>query len=320
MENLELTDKGRVFLDEWLSHTPFVEAHTSGSTGKPKTIRLPKNDMRVSARATNRFFGINAESLLVCPLSADYIAGKMMIVRAVEAGCRLIMVEPTNHLESILPRIIADYGTVSLLPLVPSQCESFINLKIDGSVRNVIVGGAPVSPETESRLADLDCAIWATYGMTETCSHVAVRPMGSQIYQGMPGVTFSADSQGKLEISAPAYSFGRLLTNDIVEIVDSRHFRWLGRADNVVNSGGIKIFPEELERQLAGLIPFQFYFKGEPDEKWGSRLVLVARCGESEKDQIAEICRANLPHYSIPKEIRCVQEIPKTSNGKLRRL
>ncbi len=320
MENLELTDKGRVFLDEWLSHTPFIEAHTSGSTGKPKTIRLPKNDMRVSARATNRFFGINAESLLVCPLSADYIAGKMMIVRAVEAGCRLIMVEPTNHLESILPRIIADYGTVSLLPLVPSQCESFINLKIDGSVRNVIVGGAPVSPETESRLADFDCAIWATYGMTETCSHVAVRPMGSQIYQGMPGVTFSADSQEKLKISAPAYSFGRLLTNDSVEIVDSRHFRWLGRADNVVNSGGIKIFPEELERQLAGLIPFQFYFKGEPDEKWGSRLVLVIQCDESETDRIAEICRTNLPYYSIPKEIRCVPDIPKTSNGKIRRI
>ena len=140
------------------------------------------------------------------------------------------------------------------------------------------------------------------------------------LYGLMPGVTFSADSQGKLDITAPAYSFCRLQTNDIVEIVDSLHFRWLGRADNVVNSGGIKIFPEELERQLAGLIPFQFYFKGEPDEKWGSRLVLVARCAESEAARLAEICRANLPHYSIPKEIRCVQDIPKTSNGKLRRL
>lgn len=319
-EKLTLTDKGRGFLAEWLSDGEFVEARTSGSTGSPKAIRLPKKDMRVSARATNLFFGIDKDSLLVCPLSADYIAGKMMIVRAVEAGCRLIMLEPSNHIAAEVAKSVADNGKIDLLPLVPSQCESLISVVDTAAIRNVIVGGAPVSSKMERALSNLDCSVWATYGMTETCSHVAVRPMGRDIYEAMPGVTFSTDNDGKLTIEAPRYSFAELQTNDIVELVDNRHFRWIGRADNVINSGGIKIFPEQLESLLAPDIPYPFYFKGEPDDKWGTRLIMVAQCPESEADRLRDICRLRLQPYQVPKEIRCVSELPKTSNGKIKRL
>lgn len=319
-EKLQLTAEGSGFLAEWLSVGDFVEARTSGSTGSPKAILLPKNDMRVSARATNLFFGIDRDSLLVCPLSADYIAGKMMIVRAVEAGCRLIMLEPSNHIAAGVAKIVDDNGKIDLLPLVPSQCESLISDVDTASIRNVIVGGAPVSSKMERVLSNLDCSVWATYGMTETCSHVAVRPMGRDIYEAMPGVTFSADNDGKLTIEAPRYSFSELHTNDIVGLVDNRHFRWIGRADNVINSGGIKIFPEQLESLLAPDIPYPFYFKGEADDKWGTRLIMVAQCPESETDRLRDICRLRLQPYQVPKEIRCVSELPKASNGKIKRL
>ena len=319
-DRLRLTEKGGQFLREWLSGDSFIMARTSGSTGKPKEIRLPKSDMRASARATNRFFGIGRDSFLLCPLSADYIAGKMMIVRALEAGCGLLMTEPSNHLGNTINKIAAEYGLIDLLPLVPSQCESSIAETDCRAIRNIIVGGAPVSPETEKQLTGLPCSVWATYGMTETCSHVAVRPMGSPLYEAMPGISFSADEDGKLAIIAPEYSFSTLPTNDVVELADSRHFRWLGRADNVVNSGGIKIFPEQLERELAPLIPFPFYFKGEPDAKWGTRLVLVAHCRRHEAERLARLCRHHLPPYSVPKDIRCVEKIPATANGKIRRV
>lgn len=317
---LLLTPKGRAFLSEWLSESDYVEARTSGSTGTPKKIRLPKSDMRVSARATNRFFGIGPDSLLVCPLSADYIAGKMMVVRAVEAGCRLVMVEPTNHIDTILPEIIAGHGAIDLLPLVPSQCGSFMAVPVDSPVRNVIVGGAPVSDDTERCLVETGRSVWATYGMTETCSHVAVRHMGQPYFEAMPGISFSVDTDGRLMISAPDFSFRKLVTNDIVSLADNCRFRWLGRADNVVNSGGIKIFPEQLERELAPRVPFPFYFKGEPDPKWGTRLVLIARCSEEEREWLEDLCRGCLPAYSVPKAVRRVDAIPMAANGKIRRL
>ncbi|MDE6127480.1 MAG: AMP-binding protein [Muribaculaceae bacterium] len=315
-----LTERGEAFIREWTDGSECIVARTSGSTGVPKTISLLKSDMRVSARATNCFFGINAESVLVCPLSADYIAGKMMIVRALEARCRLYMAEPSNNVTATVSAALAECGRIDLLPLVPSQCDSFLAATTRKGVRHVIVGGAPVSQETEARLVAGHRSVWATYGMTETCSHVAVRPIGSQLYEAMPGITFSADGDRRLAIDAPSFSFRRIQTNDIVELTDSTHFRWLGRADNVINSGGIKIFPEQLERQLAPYIPVPFYFKGEDDPKWGTRLVLVAECDEAEAPDLMAVCREHLPAYHVPKAVRLVSLLPQTPNGKLRRL
>ncbi len=319
-QKMFLTERGVAFLKEWRSQDQFVEAHTSGSTGAPKTIRLPKCDMIASAEATNRFFGITSDSILACPLSADYIAGKMMIVRAAVAGCRLFMVEPSNNLGDGINRIIDQEGRIDLLPIVPSQCDSVINDVNVARVGHIIVGGAPIPSAKEDALAKLACEIWATYGMTETCSHVAVRHIGSKEYRAMPGVSFSTESKSLLVIDAPAYSFKRLRTNDVVSLVDSHHFIWLGRADNVVNSGGLKIYPEQVERMLEPYIQVPFYLKGEEDSKWGTRLVMVAQCDPSEVPELLEICRRWLPSHSVPKNIYSVAELPRTSNGKLRRL
>lgn len=318
MAQLKLTEKGKAFLREWKSDSGFIIAHTSGSTGKPKEIRLLKEDMRQSANATNRFFNIHPGSLLVSPLSSEYIAGKMMIVRAIEAGCSLIEEIPSNH------PLKDKYGEISLLPVVPSQIPGLLKSGYIDDIQNIIVGGAPMTVAQEELIsACKNTNIYATYGMTETCSHVALRKIGQHQYQALPGISFDTDSRSCLKIIAPEFSFKELQTNDIVELADKEHFIWKGRFDNVIISGGIKIFPEELEQRISDKIPFNFYFIGEPDEKWGEHLVMKIECASEDnrkiEAEIRETLSASLSPYQQPKAIIFIKEFPRTSSGKILR-
>jgi O-succinylbenzoic acid--CoA ligase len=307
----------------------------------------------------------------------------MMIVRAMEADCEVAFCKPSNSFwtnNEVIAYI--NQGPVDLLPIVPSQCNALLEVAAQqtakvtaakgadamgvagrlgialGNIRNVIIGGAAVAPEMERRLLEAMPAgmdIFATYGMTETCSHVALRPLGCDHFTAMPGISFGQDRRDCLTIYAPAYSFGELQTNDIVSRCDKQQaaiddtnatvanqqestvsqqesadnnqpasrflrFRWLGRFDNVINTGGIKVFPEELERLLAGRLPMRFYIKGEPDEKWGEAVVLVTEPTALSDSEIREACAAVLQAYQVPKRIRRIEEIPLTSNGKIRRI
>lgn len=302
------------FRRQWLSPEPYIVAHTSGSTGTPKEIRLLKADMRLSARATNSRFGINPASVLAIPLSMDYIAGKMMAVRAFEAGCRLLELPVSNRIELNEP--------VDLLAIVPSQVDSIVSDANVQYIRNVIIGGARLDNTRRRMLAGMPFAAFCTYGMTETCSHVALadalNPQG--IYSAMPGVSFCTDSRDCLRITARGMSFGTLQTNDVVELLDREHFRWLGRADNVINSGGIKIMAEELEVCLQSVIEVPFYIKAESDDKWGEVPVLVAEASDSMLPQLQQaIDSLNLGRRK-PQRIYCMPALPRTTNGKIRRV
>jgi len=313
-EIIDITPEGKRFLDEWENSLPYITAHTSGSTGRPKEIHLSKDDMRVSASSTNARFGIDASSCLFLPLSADYIAGKMMIVRAIEAGCRLIMETPSGA------PLKTDIGMIDLMAAVPSQCGSLTeNESARRSLRNLIVGGAPMTKEQEDMLSVMPWRTFATYGMTETCSHVALRAVGTETYEAMPGITFSSDERGCLVIHAEKYSFRQLTTNDIVDLTDDRHFRWCGRADNVINSGGIKFSPEELEKLLENRLPAPFFIHGAGSEKWGECIELVTEADPSEEGHILDVCRKVLPRYGCPRQVLFVKTLPRTANGKLRR-
>lgn len=297
------------FLDEWHSDEDFVVAHTSGSTGMPKKIHLPKSDMKVSALATNTFFGINKNSVLALPLSLDYIAGKMMAVRAELAGCRLIELPVSNRIE--LP------CQIDLLPVVPSQLPSLIeNSEAPALIRNLLIGGAPLSESMAKELVSCGFNAWLGYGMTETCSHVALRKIGEPpLFHAMPGVSFETDSRGCLVINSEKYTWRQLVTNDIVRLEGKDSFEWLGRYDNVVNSGGIKIHPEILEKEIQNLIPEipPFYLVGEPDEKWGQRLVMVV---ENAPEGLNEKLKALLPDKkTMPKRIISVSQLPRTASG-----
>lgn len=306
------------FIDEWNDGLPFVEAHTSGSTGTPKTIRLLKSDMRQSARATNAFFGIDASSVLVSPLSTDYIAGKMMVVRALEAGCRLVQIPVSNTIE--WPDAVE---RARLFPIVPSQIDSLLaEPRLASRIDAVLIGGAAPSQEQCRALARAGYRAFISYGMTETCSHVALARADDpqRVFRAMPGITFETDADGRLIICAPAFSFGRLQTNDVVELFDDRSFCWRGRADGIINSGGIKLFPEELEALYAPALPGQAYFvRKQPHPVWGEAVELVVE-GTGDENALRESLRTIVTDSRrMPKSIRFVSAIPRTSNGKIRR-
>lgn len=308
MKLLASTPETEAFLKEWYSPEPYVAAHTSGSTGTPKEIRLLKSDMIASADATNRFFHITDDSLLVSPLSASYIAGKMMIVRAIRANAALKMLQPSNHLEL--------EGDISLLPVVPSQIESLLKTE-KAHIRNVIVGGAPVSPSMEEQLCRFPSNCFVTYGMTETCSHVAIRRIGTPLFQALPGISFGVDEDSRLRINLQNFSFKSLQTNDIVELHSPYAFKWLGRFDNVVNSGGIKLFPETIERELAPFINGSYYLCGIPHPKWGEQLILYITA-----DTVVDTAgmERNIHRYKLPKRTVVLDRFEYTSSGKIKRI
>ncbi len=318
MRIYDATGQTGKFLQEWRDHSvPYVIACTSGSTGAPKRIELLKTDMLASASATCRYFGLGKESRLLLPLSVGYIAGKMMVVRADVAGAELIVENPSNA------PLLCDYGVVDLIAVVPSQLPSLIDNPLFGRIRNVIVGGAPVSPAMEARLHGLPARIFATYGMTETCSHVALRDIsrGDDCYQALPGIRFSTDDRGCLVIDAPAFSFRRLVTNDVVMLRDDISFRWLGRADNVVNSGGVKLHPELIERKISHVVYMPFYLVGRPSERWGEELVMCVEGDGTGIDAVAACISVLLDRFEMPKKIMAVRQFERTASGKvIRRL
>lgn len=300
------------FERQWIDGNDFIIAHTSGSTGKPKEIRLKKADMRASACATNAFFGLGDGAVFFCPLDFAYIAAKMMAVRARECGGTLIAVAPCNDFD-IQQR-------VDLLAIVPSQAKCLLKHPEWASrIGHIIIGGAPLAQTTADALMDAGFHCWQTYGMTETCSHVALRPLGSDIYRGLPGIRFSTDTRGCLVIVVERTEPQRFVTNDTVELLTDSTFRWLGRYDNVINSGGIKIFPEELEEEIRRVAApdFDFYIAADPHPEWGQTVRLVAEAGEEKLDRLRAKLEATLDHKRLPKRYVSVDSLPRTYNNKL---
>lgn len=303
------------FLDDWFGHAPYIHARTSGSTGDPKVIRLSKTDMKRSASATLQFLGIGRGAKMALPLSVNYIAGKMMIVRALQSGSALDVETPSN-------RPLADRpasAVYDLVAIVPSQIEGLLSASCIRGVRNLIVGGAPMTSAQERMLVDAGIKAYATYGMTETCSHVAMRRAGEDIYRAMPGITFAVDSDGALIIDAPDFDFATIATNDIVELESPASFRWLGRRDNVINSGGIKIFPEQLEQAIARLdgAPELFYISSRESDKWGREVVMVIIGQPADTSLLQAGMKKSLPGRYLPKAIIFDPNPRYTLSGKL---
>lgn len=307
------------FLKQWFDNKPYIEAFTSGSTGQPKKIELLKSDMSASACATNAFFGINKNSVLGLPLSVDYIAGKMMIVRAIEADCRLIELPVSNEIKIT--------EKIDLLSIVPSQLSALLEDEQSlVNIRNLLIGGAPLSYEQEVQLIkalkSYNFKAWMSYGMTETCSHVALREIGkTDYYIGLPGITFSTDDRGCLIINNENFSNSQIKTNDVVDLLSSNSFKWLGRADNVIISGALKIHPEQLEAEYRKAFPSlnPFYLTWQNDSKLGQSLVMVVE-GEPEDDILLKLKNGGIYKYHLPRKIIFLKKLPYTDNGKLKRL
>lgn len=316
-----LTTDDQAFIQQWLSPSATITAHTSGSTGEPKLIELSKADMAASARSTCQYFDITADSMLICPLSVSYIAGKMMIIRALEANCSLWLETPSNTPLQTAPPAPGD-----LISLVPSQIphllESPDKLK---HIRRMLVGGAPISPALEASIRQSGVEAYASYGMTETASHVALRRIGAEdVYHAMPDITFTTDSRSCLIITSSSRSFGSLVTNDVVELIDNSQFRWLGRYDNVINSGGIKVYPERIEELIRSSMPhgLQYYITAAPDNTWGETPVLVVERGAQtaptpDAEELLAIARQHTHGAERPTAVIFTEQIRSTSSGKI---
>lgn len=309
------------FLKEWFGEKDYVVGHTSGSTGQPKEIKLSKADMRASARITNEYLGIGGSSVLLLCLSVSYIAGKMMVVRALEAGAELMVQEVSSHpLSNFFSR-----KQIDLAAMVPMQAEeSLKEIRERENFRNIrqlLIGGAPVPSRLESQLREMPGQYYATYGMTETVSHVALRKLSvSEPYFALGEVSFSVDARGCLVIHAPHLQAKEFITNDLVDWIDSRHFQWLGRYDHVINSGGLKFLPEVLEAKIRACMARRFFITSLPDERLGQRIVLVLegeRLAPEEENQLMESVRQILTRYELPREICYLPHFSETFSGKV---
>ena len=301
----------RNFLEEWNNDLPYVEVKTSGSTGEPKRMRVEKRRMLNSARITCDFLGLKrGDTALLC-LSTDYIAGKMMVVRALERGMKLVSIEPQGCPEW--------EGTVDLAAMVPLQVWNLLNHHPSRltHIRHLLIGGGAIDEGLEEQLKDFPNAVWSTYGMTETLSHIALRrlngPTASSWYTPFEGVTLSQTEEGCLVIEAPAVHDGQLITNDIVEL-SSQHFRILGRKDNVICSGGVKIQMEEVERLLHPHLSIPFMITRAKDERLGETVALLMEGGSV--DVAKAVCDRVLPKYWQPHHFVSVEHLPMTATGK----
>lgn len=301
------------FLNEWNSAADYVTAHSSGSTGTPKQLRLSKGDMLRSAAATVARFSLNPESVIASALPSSSIATKMAIVRSIVAGCTYLPIHPSNRLAIDSP--------VDLLSVAPSQTDYLIGHSgLSAKIGVVLVGGAPLSPTREKALMQAGYSVYETYGMTETCSNVALRQAGAHTFAANRGFSFSVDHRSCLTIHAPGYTFDGTVTNDVVELTSPTGFRWLGRYDNAINSGGIKIHPEMLERDLAPFISVPYYIVSAPDEKWGCVAVLVVEGSEQDAAEAAQALTAFPDRLRRPRQVRSMLRFERTHTGKVKRI
>lgn len=332
------------FLQEWNSPSETLLVHTSGSTGKPKPMWVEKQRMLNSAHITCDFLGLRpGDSALLC-MSLDYIAGKMMVVRSIERKLRLFSVKPSGHPlsdESLAKMVEMDFDFVAMVPMqvyntlqVPQERERLSRIK------HLIIGGGAIDDALAEGLRSLPGAVWSTYGMTETLSHIALRRLNgeeaSEWYQPFDSVGVSLNSDGCLVIDAPLVCSEPLVTNDIAEIkqqetsshssdassslkTSSPHvlFRIKGRKDNVICSGGIKIQIEEVENLLRQHLDAPFLLAKKKDEKFGEIAVLVTESGDLEG--VEAICRQVLPKYWVPRQYLHFDQLPMTETGKPKR-
>jgi len=295
------------FLLDWFDSKSYIEMQTSGSTGTPKIVKVAKQAMVNSALATADFFDLKpSDNALLC-LPVKYVAGKMMLIRAMVLGMNLEFVAPSSH---PMKNTENDYDFVAMVPM---QAQN--SLKELEKVKKLIIGGAKINKTLENDLIKLKSTqVFETYGMTETITHIAAKRIGAEAFTVLPNVTISYDDRKCLVIDAPKINDIVIITNDLVVILNENQFVFLGRIDNIINSGGIKIMPEQVEQKLDGKIDRRFFIASKEDTKLGEKVVLVV---EGEPFEINTTIFEVLDKYERPKEVVFVKKFNETANGKV---
>ena len=303
------------FLIEWLNNNNYISVPTSGSTGVPKKINILKAHTINSAIATGTFFELPSETRALLCLPASYIAGKMMLVRAIILGWDLYIKAPEKDAITQYDR---DYDFVAMVPY-----QVHYSLKSLNKIKKLIIGGGAISVDLNDQLQHVDTEVFATYGMTETITHIAVRRINglakSDYYNALPNVKFFLDKRDCLVIEASEVSDDKVVTNDLVKIISPSSFQYLGRIDNVVNSGGVKLFPEQIEAKLAKFIDVQFIIASEKNQTLGEQLILILEEDSSELIPDIKTAFSTLSNYERPKKVYSFSKFPFTETGKIKR-
>ena len=321
---------GSELLRSWFGNGR-IEVKTSGSTGTPKTLFFTRAQMRASALATGQFFGMGEDTRALLCLPLEYIAGKMMLVRAMTLGWQLQGVEPSIQLD------LNQQDQYDFAAMIPMQLEE--NLESLGGIENLIVGGAAVNHRLQKKIESLPTKIYATYGMTETITHIAVKPLNrsareesnggprflaEEVYTGLPGVTFSKDERGCLVINCPRISSNSIVTNDLVDRVTENSFQLKGRIDNIINSGGVKLIPESIEQAYSECLSQRFFAAGLPDAKLGEKMIFVVE-GKPDKELLHRLkvfqaaSEGRIKRHEIPKDVIFLSKFEETDSGKVNR-
>ena len=313
----------------WLSDEDVFTFQTSGSTGTPKEISFSREIIKQSAMRTILKFGLkSSDSILLC-LNIEFVAGFMMVIRALEGNLNLIAQEPSsNPLNQIDLKQKIDFAAMTANQVENGLINSFDKIH---QLKKLLIGGSALHPDLESQLQNVPSEVSHSYAMTETLTHVALRKVNgkekSETYHALEGVSFSQDERNCLILHDKFLKIDGLVTNDIVELIDNTSFRWVGRYDNVINSGGIKIQVEEVEKEIRGIfrdlkMDPPFCLLSIPDSKLTNKMVLLIETNKNslDKSAIEHILKINLPKYHAPKAIIQVPEIKHTKSGKIDRI
>ena len=295
-------------IEEWFNDQDYTTLTTSGTTGTPKLIKIKKDAMVQSAIASEKYFNIPGQARALHCLPVQYIAGKMMFIRAILLGWDLTYVAPNS---SPLSNFNTRFNFVAMVPLQVENSLEKLHL-----IDTIIIGGAKVNTTLRQKLLGFKTKIYETYGMTETVTHIAAKLISEESFSALPNVEFFIDDRNCLGIHAPRVSDEDIQTNDIVSLNTKTSFKWLGRVDNVINSGGIKLFPEKIEEKLEPYINKRFFVGGIPDEKLGMKLVLIIE-GENYSLDLKKI--PTLSKFEIPKEIHFILQFLETDTSKIKR-
>lgn len=352
----ELARQVLAFCRDWLRGDSAFRLHTSGSTGEPKPIDLTRRQMEASALATGAALGLEAgQSALVC-LPTRYVAGRMMLVRGLVLGLHMTVVEPAaDPFATLAPADRFDFTAV-----VPLQLQTLLDSALVApadscfgdaterafayrarleAMRAILVGGGPVSPALETQISRLGAPVFHTYGMTETATHIALRrlngPQASDRFYPLPGVELRLDGRGCLAIRGAMTADEWVQTNDSVDLDEDAagrlSFVWLGRWDNVINSGGVKVQVEQVEAAIEALRVQQpgwplgarrCIVGGLPDERLGQVVTLVVE-GEplspAAEAALSALLRGVLDRFALPRRFVYVPHFAETPTGKIDR-
>lgn len=308
------------FIKEWYNSSSVIKVQTSGSTGTPKSIQLKKEFVAASALRTIHFFNLQEGDQVLHCLPSRYIAGKLMLVRALLGKLDLIAIDPASDF-SILQNTKFKFAA-----MVVNQVHKVLQLPRESChLDYLLIGGSAVPLELEEKLQTINTACYSSYAMTETATHIALRKLNgnslSSYYHCLEGISVALSEQACLQIHMPGLEHKFLQTTDLAELKDNKSFRILGRADHVIISGGIKFSPEQLEKKLEPFISQPFFISSLPHEILGQQLILMIE-GKADsllEQAIQKTCEQHLTKYEQPKLIRFINQLPRTENGKLKR-